>query len=195
MSRPIGALLKEHAVLVAGIALPAMLILVFMFAKAIPGKTVEDPQYKAVVASLQYQNGYNFEFDVKGESLQVTYNVPKEPYRGGNKRDNKIYIYDASTDSTQTITLVIPEIPKGAVKVTVPVKEFKDLKVIDGEKSPDGYEYNRYSRNNSSLITEVFTYNNHRTPNTISKDGRIISITPLEKRDYSNVVFLGWVAR
>ena len=193
MSRPIGALLKEHAVLAAGIALPVLLILLFAIARAVPSSTVPDPVFDAVFATQNYYGGYSFA--VKDGKLEATYTAPpKDAYQPPKTEAPKIIIYRSSTGKADTITLTKPELSDNQKSAVVSVKEFDTLKLSDKAEAPDGYTFRPQGwRSNSSVVTEIFSYNSRQTPNSLEKDGRLITIDPLKDRYYGDVTFIGWV--
>lgn len=193
MSRPIGALLKEHAVLAAGIALPVLLVILFALARALPESTVEDPKYRAVFASQPYYYYDSFAYNVVEGKLKVTYKAPKEPYQGQQKIQPKIFIFDGATQKTEIITLEIPKNASSTSETSVAVKEFESLKLTSGETAPDGYIFQPHSYSRGSFITDVFTYNNRSTPAALAKNGRLISILPLRNTYSGDVRFIGWV--
>lgn len=193
MSRPIGALLKEHAVLVAGIALPLLLIIAFGLARTIPESTVEDPKYRAVFATQPYYYYDSFAYNVENGKLKVTYKAPKENYKGPQKIQPKIYIFDGATQKTETITLEVPKNAKSTSETSVPLKEFDTLKLTADETSPDGYIFQPQSYGRGSFITDVFSYNSRSTPAALAKEGRLISILPLRNTYNGDVRFIGWV--
>jgi hypothetical protein len=193
MSRPIGALLKEHAVLIAGIALPVLLILLFGLARVVPSTTVPDPAHEAVFAVQPYYGGYTFA--IKDGKLQVTYTAPKDTYTTTGAQKPKIVIYNGATDTSRTITLEAPKLSEGQTSETFSLKEFENLKVSDQGTAPDGYEFRRESWNGSSVVTEIFSYNRRHRPNALVKDGRIIPVNVLKDQYYGDITFIGWVTQ
>lgn len=193
MSRPIGALLKEHAVLVAGIALPLLLIIAFGLARTIPQSTVEDPKYRAVFVSQPYYYYDSFAYNVENGKLKVTYKAPKENYPNRDKVQPKIYIYDGATHKSETITLQVPAKANSTTEISVVVKKFDNLKLTSGETAPDGYTFQPQSYGRGSFITDVFSYNSRSTPAALAKEGRLVSILPLRNTYSGDVRFIGWV--
>ncbi len=200
MSRPLGQFLKENAVLVAGVALPLMLVVLFTFARALPAKNVADPQYRAVYAvQSYYYAGYNYAYKINDDGkLEVTMNAPARnapPYTDSDipadAQKAKLYLFDGAKNKTEEVELDLPKMDKDTKSVKIPVKEFDTLTLASGE-APDGYKFREESYSGSSLITEIFTYRNHRTPRAIVKDGRAI---PLENQAYGNFTFIGWVTK
>lgn len=193
MSRPFGNWIKENLVLVAGVSLPVLLILFFMLAKVIPEKAVADPKHKAVIALQSYNSGYNFSFKVKDGKLNVTYTAPKDVYDNGSREESKILIYDGATGEAESITLEIPENAIAGKAVDIKLPRLDKLTLSNSETAPDGYMFQREGYRNSSFVAEIFSYNNRRTPHSLTKDGRIITIAPLKDRYYGDVNFIGWV--
>jgi hypothetical protein len=194
MSRPLGSFLKENAVLIAGIALPLMLVILFTFARALPAKNVPDPQYKAVYALQPYYGGFSYAFKIKDDGkLDVTFNTPDNPnnYVDNTTQKAQIFIFDGAKNKTQTIDLDLPARDKEKKSVPIAVKEFDTLTLASGD-APDGYKFREESYSGSSLITEIFTYRSRHIPRAIVKEGREI---PLENQNYGNFVFIGWVTK
>ncbi len=194
MSRPLGTFLKENAVLVAGIALPLMLVVLFTVARAIPEKNVPDPQYRAVYAVQSYYSGYTYNFKIDDDGkLDVTFNAPPQDnsYTDPNQQKAKVFIFDGAKNKTEEAELDLPTMDKGTKSVKIPVTKFDTLTLASGE-APDGYKFRDESYSGSSLITELFTYRNRRIPRAIVKEGREI---PLENQSYGNFTFIGWVTK
>lgn len=200
MSRPLGSFLKENAVLVAGVALPLMLVILFTFARVLPAKAVADPQYRAVYAvQAYYYGGYNYSYKIKDDGkLEVTLNAPPRnapPYNDSdiptNAQKAKLYLFDGAKNKTEEIELDLPKLDKNSKSAVVPVPRFDTLTLASGD-APDGYKFQDERYSNSSLLTELFTYRSRRTPPSLVKDGRQI---PLENKAYGNFTFIGWVTK
>ncbi len=200
MSRPLGSFLKENAVLIAGVALPLMLVILFTVARTLPAKNVPDPQYKAVYAvQSYYYAGYNYSYKINDEGkLEVTLNAPARnvpPYTDSDipsdAQKAKIYLFDGAKNKTEEIEVDLPKLEKDGKSIKIPVAKFDTLTLASGE-APDGYKFRDESYTNSSLLTELFTYRSRRIPRAIVKDGREIAI---ETQNYGNFVFIGWVTK
>lgn len=194
MSRPIASVLKDNAVLIAGIALPVLLVLLFAFARVLPEKVVADPQYRAIFLSRSWNGLGTYNFDVGDDGkLALTYiknkdtipvQTPVEP--------NKILIFNGVTGTMDVIKVETPDLPAGKDRVTVPVKGLETTKLSKDPVAPDGYSFRAESYRSSSLITEVFTYHSSHIPNSIVKDSRSIPITKPSGPYYPYLDFLGW---
>lgn len=194
MSRPLGSFLKENAVLIAGVALPLMLVILFTVARALPTKNVPDPQYKAVYALQPYYGSFNYTFKIKDDGkLDVTLNIPANPnnYVDNTTQKTQLVIFDGANNKTQTIDVDMPAHDKEQKSVPIAVKEFDNLTLASGD-APDGYKFRDESYSGSSLLTELFTYRSRHIPRAIVKDGREI---PLSPQTYGNFVFIGWVTK
>jgi hypothetical protein len=191
------AFIKEHFVLILGIALPLALIVIFSLARVVTEAAVSPPQYKAVYAQPEdYPQGkFNYQVAQNG-SLVVTYTGP-QPYAGQKPqppvpvRINTI-VFDPVTGAQNKYPLEVADSMKPGI-VAVPTDKLPPLNIIAGVVAPDGYTYILDSQNyNGGVFADLFGYGRYYgNRHVISKKGKVY-LLPLDER-FSRLDFIGWV--
>ena len=190
MSRSFGSIIREHGVLIAGIALPVLLILLFSLARAVPNMNVPDPQYRAVFAITSYPAQERLNFRIEDQKLQVSYTPgTKDDNVHSGLKNSKLFIFDGANETLKTIKIDIEDFNQ---KQTLNLKEFENLKLSEEDTAPDGYRFEKAGYRHSSFITEIFSYGSRRIPNALVKGGRVIAAN-IPSNVYGEVVFIGWV--
>ena len=197
-------LLKDNLAIVAAIALPLMLVVVFAISRTVTNRLVADPQYDFLIATNFY-GGTNeaFYFDVVQERLKISYSFPTQVngvYQNGNIA--RLWRVRVPAMTVEAISLVPP--PRGAdtqdgTRIPIQIPGVSDLHVLSTQPSPDGYSFQQsYDYYNGNLMREVFGTGGRREPlSAIVKDGRAVPVRNLEGEPYSayNTHFIGWIAK
>jgi len=196
--------LKNNLAIVAAIALPLILVLVFAVSTSITNRVVPDPQYDFLIATNFY-GGTNeaFYFDVVQERLKISYSYPVQingAYQNGNV--SRLWRVRVPAMTVEAISLVPP--PKGndaadGSRVPVKIEGVTDLHVITSQPAPDGYAFQQsYDYYDTNLMRDLFGAGNRNGHvSAIVKNGRAVPIRNLEGAPYSayNAHFIGWIAK
>lgn len=181
---------KDNLVLVAGIALPLVLALVFFAATKLTAVAVDPPKTKLVfVANYPdyYNNGHPWQFIVREGKLMAQYTPPQPntPYPGGIP---ELYVHDPIEGKSKKVTL-----PAVADKKTeeIPIEDLKNTKLDTGTRSPDGYVFEAYYRGGGNLMTEIFGGGYGYRSNYVLRKGTYIK--DIEGAPAYNSKFIGWV--
>ena len=192
--------IKENLVLIMGLALPLLLMVVFMASTMFPLGPTTPPKYSMVFSMQNYQinnsNGpFSVNFVVKDGVLkaQFTRNASNNYYGL-----SKLYIYDAETKKVRDLSFGLPA-DADAIKTTREdvVEATKNMKLDTNLQAPDGYElsYDGYSR--SGLFNDIFwsggsretrLRNGHSSVKLMGSDGNMNFY-------YGSVQFIGWVTK
>ncbi|MCK5384022.1 MAG: hypothetical protein KAJ29_00505 [Alphaproteobacteria bacterium] len=85
-----------------------------------------------------------------------------------------------------------PDLEKGETKQII-IPEMKNVSLIKGNKSPDGYEY-IYRNRRGGLFLGIFGGRSGRTQYFLRKNNRYIPLLKGgEKRYSANMYFIGWI--
>lgn len=149
--------LKEHFVLILGLALPIVLSAVFFLSANLQMNLIDPPRYPVVFAFNHYS--YNVDYPYQ---IQVSENGTAEfhyfPPKNGEDLRNwslpNLYIFDPKTKKGEQIDLPkIPDTEKPLVQ-PIPALEGKTLSSLD--TSPDGFTFREDYRGGGNLMTAIF---------------------------------------
>jgi hypothetical protein len=196
--------IKQNLALILGLALPVLLMAVFMVATIIPKMVIAPPSYNVVFSVPRYNDGQPVAVNVglhvnKDGILTATY-TPLD-------RDNKrlygewynLYLFNAKTKKVENLDFPIPD-DAGAIthSVTRPVAATKGMILSTAATSPDGYSFisNRYGHRRDFMFGFFGVSHASRTTRLV-KDGASIPLPVggLARYPYSsgNSTFIGWV--
>lgn len=189
--------LRENAFLVAAVALPLVVVGLFLVASAIPRWRVPPPAYDLLLRGDQpYQparGGIAVEFRVRDGHLEATVRglaataVAPAP---------RLLLVDHETLNVRDIPLDLPsDFAEGDPPVTVPIAALAGRRVLADSRAPDGYEMRVDRHGSRGLIGGLFGVGGGGSYGTvaIANRGRVIRIAlPSGSYAYS-VTALGWV--
>jgi hypothetical protein len=201
--------LKDNLAIVAAIALPAILVLVFALSNLMVTSTVPDPQYDFLFATNynNYNNGQNevYYYEVADGRLKISYNFPAKNPAGGYQYYNtsRLWRVHVPAMTVEEITLVPPAKKSDAddgTRVTLDVPAVAGLKLNASQPSPDGYTFQQsYDSSDNNLMMEIFAGSRNRGRNmcVIAKGGRAIPVKNFSGDYYYgyNTHFIGWVMK
>ncbi len=189
--------LKRHGFLIAGVALPLLVVLGFLLARTLPRLWVADPRFDLLYVvrhgneprpgtidrSLSVVDGH-----VRVRWTRLAENAYFQPAH--------LYRFHAASGAVEEISL--PESP-GEVKLEAPVDGavpgFDGFRVVAGPAAPDGYAFETRSNGGSGIFGEVFGHGYRPPQAAIGKGGRVILLPRTEGELYGSwpVEFLGWL--
>ncbi len=185
------AFLKDNIALVAAIALPALLAVVFAISAMAVRVSVEDPNNDFFIVTDYYENGSRFQFDVNNERLNINYRAAEKDANYSSKP--RLWRVNAPEMTVQEISLNTPN-GSGAKVITIP--GVTDIEVVNVSPGPDGYSFVDTYRSGGNIMTEVFSMDSPRGKRQgITKNGRLVNFKIPDGNDYNyyNTRFLGWV--
>lgn len=202
--------LKDNLAIVAAIALPAILVLVFALSNLAVTSSVPDPKYDFLIATNynDYNNGQNetYYYQVVEGKLKIYYNYPaKNPNGGGYQYYNtsRLWRVHVPAMSVEEIALVPPAKGSDADegrRVELDIPAVASLNVNSTQPSPDGYMFQpSYDSYDGNLMMEIFAGSRNRGTNmcVLTKDGRAVAVKNFSGGYYSgyNTHFVGWVIK
>jgi hypothetical protein len=190
--------LKDNIALVAAIALPLLLAVIFGLSTLLVSANVEDPKNDFLVVTNYdaYNTGYQFE--IINDKLTVSFKEAQKDSQGnlmpytGSPRFWRVHVPEMTVEE---ITLRNPNGNKSTASIDIPGAT--DITVRNISPGPDGYEFiNSYNGGGGNLMTEMFSgrsYNDRMTM-AIAKSGRYVAVK-IPGTDYYayNTRFIGWV--
>lgn len=195
---PEESFLKRHGFAIAGIALPLIVVLVFVAVRAVPRFLVEDPAYDllfSTASSYSNQPG-NLACDVAAIDgrVRVRWVRAEQPVYGPTLRVQRL------TPATGDLAeLTLPEPAPGELGVVGEHADYflpglDDVRIESDPRAPDGYRFESRYRGGSGLFGEIFGGSSYGPVATIEKNGRVIVLPEVgENAYYGSAVFLGWV--
>lgn len=188
------AFLKDNIALVAAIALPALLAIVFALSTVFVRVSVEDPKNDFIVVTDYYENGSRWQFDVNNEHLNINYRVNQKDANGYPVyNDNKPRLWRVNVPE-MTVQEISLNTPGGDGAQAINIEGVTDIKLVNISPGPDGYQYIESYRSGGNIMTEIFSMDGTRRDRlAITKDGRIASFKIPDNSSYYNTRFLGWV--
>lgn len=185
------AFLKENLVLVAGIALPLVLTILFFAATQIEKASTPDPEYKvAYVANDSYNYNNAYQIILRNKQVYLSYVPPQKENHRNNSTLPELYVFDPKTGQNNIIDL--PEIKEGAEKQEILIPELATFRFSPNRTSPDGYSFDRNYRRSGNLMKEMFGGGYNRGSNNLSMNNGHKSVT-ISNTPHYNAQFIGWV--
>ena len=198
--------LKDNLAIVAAIALPLILVVVFALSTSITSRLVADPQYDFLFAT-NFQGGANeaFYFDVVQDRLRISYAYPASIKAGGYQNSNisRLWRVRVPGMGVEEIALVHPGKRKDTEdgqRVPIEIPGVSGLRVVNSQPSPDGYVFQPvYDHYGGNLMREIFAGPDRRNRPTcaIVKNGRALPVSNITGDFYSyyNTRFIGWILK
>lgn len=188
---------KRHGFLVAGIALPLLVVVGFALARALPRMWVAAPKIDLLYA---VRTGYDAQPRKIDRTLSV---IEGRLHVVWTKVDNTVYpqplhLYRFHASTGEAEEIHVPEPPGGDAlekPVDFPVPGLEGLRIDTSSRSPDGFVFENRSSDGGGPLGEIVGHRYRGPRAAISKGGRVI-LLPLvdgEEYGYSPVQFLGWL--
>lgn len=181
--------------LIAAIALPLVVVGVFLVASAIPRWTVAPPEYDLL---FRGDSGYN-----PGANQTFTTFVVREGRVVAEVRPAQantyppqpsLFLFDHETLGVTEVRLELPSrLDEGEASRFIPVAGLANRRVLDGVNAPDGYAFDNRSHGGAGLVGDIFGMNRYSARVAIAKGGRVIPIAIPDAVRYS-VQPVGWLA-
>lgn len=186
---------RDNAFLVAAVALPLLVVGVFLLLTAIPKWTVAPPQYDLLVYTSDYdRQGSRIAMDlsVRDGALQATVRpVLADTY----PPRVRLWRFDHHTMSTTEIPVDLPaETPGDELPRTFAVDALRGRRIVTDSRASDGYEFRTPSNGGPGLIGDVFGMRRHDNRAVIVNRGRVVQIKIPAPNQYASPVFLGWLS-
>ena len=177
-------------------ALPAVVVGLFLMASAIPRWTVPPPAYDVL---LRVGGPYDqtlprvaVDFNVRDGRVEATVRP-----LGANLSPQlaTLFLVEHDTLNAREITFELPsDLNEGDAPRTVAIEMPGGRKVNPGSRMPDGYSIDTRSQRGSGLVGDIFGMNRYQLDTILVNRGRVISIDlPSPYRYQSPATAIGWL--
>lgn len=182
---------KENFALVAGIALPLVLIVLFFAAGKVTQSTVPDPQYDAVIVTNYYPEATNNPWDISVHNGNIVIKE-KAVKEGVTPRTQKpdFYVLDHKTMATRKLAIDLSKAKDGSIDSPALAK-INESRIDGNRTSPDGYTFEYNYRSGGGIFNELFFDSRYRRRYVLRNGVRTIPIK--SDRYYYKTEVLGWV--
>jgi hypothetical protein len=180
--------------LIAGIALPALMLVGFIVYSYAARLTAEPPGYDAffsVYASGPGEVWHQASLNYRVEDGRIV--VQAHPLPQGGRWVQALYRLDHRTLQAERVPIPLPErIEEQGQRIVV--ESLADVPVAAGAEAPDGYRFRSGYDGGPGLIGQLFGPR-QRGGITIEKVGVVHRVTETDGQELRNPAqFLGWVA-
>jgi len=194
MAEPGPAPPKSHLFIVAAVALPVVVVALFVIASVVPGMRVADPQHDLVFAA-------DTPYDRSPSPVTVDFRVRDGRVEADIRRAapgiypaaTRLFLYEHQTGEVREIPVDVPaDLPGDDEVTTIVIEELRLRQVVAQGRAPDGYAFELRSGNGPGLVGEIFGVGGYRQDPVVVKDGRVIPLDPPSTSIYA-VRALGWL--
>lgn len=185
--------LARHGPVIAGVALPIVVVVAFVVARMVPRALVDDPRYDllfAVASEVPIQpRQASCEIGAHEGRLRARWTALEQPAYAQVQRVYRLH------PATGVLTeLTVPEPPLEGFEGTRDLyfEGFEDVRLDTSPRAPDGYEFENGYSSGSGLFGELFGGRSRGPRSSIKKSGRVIELPQTSPNVYGYAVFLGW---
>lgn len=189
--------IKENFVLCLGLALPIVLVILFLLSSSLPRHFATPPEYKLILADYNYSyhrgdDGYSVKLLVENGTLKMRLTPSKDGY---GRENPHLLIYDGARDSIQKIDIALPDAGVHTKPVTLPVKEAASFKIDTTNKAPDGYAFLHSRGGGGGIVTGVFGGGYRHQRMYVKKGMASFKLPQIDGYYgyYGDDTFIGWV--
>jgi len=189
--------IKENFVLCLGLALPIVLVVLFLLSSTLPRHFATPPAYKLILADYNYSyhrgdDGYNVKLMVENGTLKMRLAPARD---GHGSQSPHLLIYDGKRDSIQKIDIALPDAGVYTKPVILPVQEAADFKIDTTNKAPDGYAFLHSRGGGGGIVTGVFGGGYRHQRMYVKKGMASFKLPQIDGYYgyYGDDTFIGWV--
>ena len=190
-----GRFLRDNVFLVAALALPVAVVLLFVLASAIPRWTVPPPAYDLVLRAAGHYDParrISVEFTVRdGRVEAIVRPLPSHGY----PQIASLVLVDHTTMNAREIPVRLPAtMAENDPPRTIVVEALAGRRVLAQAQAPDGYELEVRTHRGPGLVGDLFGMNRYAPAPTLVNGGRVVPIVlPSAARYQAPVYSVGWL--
>ncbi|HET9370826.1 MAG TPA: hypothetical protein VFO19_11285 [Vicinamibacterales bacterium] len=184
--------LRDNALLLVALALPLLVVALFLVMTMVPRYTVAAPRYDLVLSAIgswDYSGRHSMTFSVRDNRVVADFRPPS-PNSAPIKQ--VLYVFDHTTLDLREVTVATPTDLVDGDSRTVVVEALASRPVIAQTRAPDGYEFQMRNSRSPGIVGEVFGMRRYEQQGTIRNRGRAIPISIPGNFTYS-VNAIGWL--
>jgi hypothetical protein len=189
-----GRFVRDNAFLIAAAALPVAVVALFLLATAIPRWTVPPPAYDVLLRTSTFDQANPrvlVEFTVRDGKLLATL---RQALPNVYPNRNTLWVVDHRTMSVREVSIdAATQVRDDELPTTIVVDALKDRRVLDGTKSPDGYEVRQPEYRSTGLVGDLFGMGRSGRGISLRKQGRVVPIELPGTYQNQSAVFVGWL--
>lgn len=194
---------SRHLVLVAGVTLPALLLVGFLLLQSTQKALVDPPAYDFLVVAYHYDvihpGDSRVSFQVQDGKLQGRATPYENHTNGHNDQVATLYRYSVSDDSFAEVLWDEPEAIQDLQEtLTFNIPELDEFVIDEAVRSPDGYKFEFLPYANRGLIGTLFDMDGgRRNDYSLEKDGVVFPLPRVDSTHYyygKQIKFVGWLA-
>lgn len=184
--------LRDNAFLAAAMALPLVVVGLFLLFTAIPRWTVPPPQHDLLFSTNEYSPvnpGVAVDFAVQDGTLRAT--VRPVPANSHAPRTT-LWRYDHEAETVREIDIDLPALAPGDLPQTITIDTLAG-RVLAQQDAPDGYELRSRDSGDTGIVGEIFGMRRYDRALSIAKGGRVVTIPVPSSDAYRTPQFVGWI--
>jgi hypothetical protein len=184
--------LRDNALLVIALALPLLVVVIFLVMTMVPRWTVAAPQYDlAMSATGSWDQGsrHSLTFSVRDNRIVADF---RPPGPNSSALRQTLYLFDHATLDVREVPVTVPGDLADGESRTIVVDALAARPVVAQTRAPDGYEFALRTSNSPGLVGEVFGMRHYDQHGSIRNGGRVISVALPGSYSYS-VTAVGWL--
>ncbi len=183
--------IKDNFVLVAGLALPVLMVAIFMLATVLPKSMSAPPAHDFLFHVDQYgSTPVSFMTDLIVRDGKLHARLKKADQNYYNTK--KIYRYQAKNQSVSEISFSLPADASDGTEIIVDATSAFTLD--SNMTAPDGYIFRPAHSGHGGLINEVFVGGGYRSSYYLSKGNVSWKLPEVANQPYYyGLNFIGWV--
>jgi hypothetical protein len=183
---------KENFALAAGIALPLILVALFLLAGRLGQDMTPEPKYDALFATQYGGNSEDSDFhmDVVGGKLVIRKKplVVDEPVKSATPP--RLFVFSHKTKYATPVQIDFSRV-KGGLVADPALDELNKAKIDIANVSPDGYHFEYNDRSEETIFSALFGGYDSHTYYVLRKGPKKIPIRGTEP--FTQTYFLGWI--
>jgi hypothetical protein len=193
---PARGFIRNNLFLVAAVTLPALVVVFFLLASAIPRWFVAPPSYDLVLRAgkpyPQTPPRVSVEFRVRGGELEAVVRPAKS---GSYEQQFAIFLYEHETMNLREIPVDLPvSLPDGSEPTIVPVNAFGGRRIVQQTKAPDGYALQTQPYRGPGIVGELFGMRRYDRSAALISKGRVVPLPLPSGYEYLTSVYgIGWL--
>ena len=192
--------IRNNLVLVAGIALPVLLVAAFLLMQSIPGVAPPPPKFDFVAAGYYYApnspQSFSLSFEVQDGRLHGIATPRADSSRRDAMRVN-LFRYDARENRFSDIEWTLPEGLEALDEaLRFEIDGTASLELDPSARSPDGYRLEWTGYRHQGLLGDLFGFGHRPSQWCLKQGDKVFELPVFEPlRFYSSdqLEFLGWV--
>lgn len=190
-----GSFMRDNPLIVASIALPFLIVVLFLAATGIPRLLVDAPTYDIVLFTRYPTTNRSIPVSI---DIEVSDGQATAVVRDVSSSSNapRVFVYESTVDRVRELQIGLPATWDGIeAGDRFPIPELSQVTLSATLVAPDGYEYRGVRRRGNGLMFELFGGRSYSGDVTIAKNGAIrrISLPDDLPYWYRDPQFLGWV--